>query len=53
MKIRDVKDTINSPYLCLVEIPAREDKAHQVEEIFEGIIVEKFPQLMKDTKPQF
>lgn len=34
MKIRDVKDTINSPYLYLVEIPAREDKAHQVEEIF-------------------
>ena len=46
--IRDLWDNIKRADLCIIRIPEGEEKGKGIENIFEGIITEDFPNL-KDT----
>jgi len=51
--IRDIWDNIKQANLCIIGIPEREEKEKGIENIFEEIMSENFPNLKKtDTKIQ-
>ena len=48
--IRDLWDNIKHANLCLIEIPEEEEK--RIENVFEEILAENFPNLYKETDIQ-
>ena len=50
--IRDLWDNIKWANLCIIGIPEGEEKEKGIENIFEEIMAEKFPNLKKETDIQ-
>ena len=50
--IRDLWDNIKCANLCIIGIPEREEKEKGIENVFEEMMAENFPNLKKETDIQ-
>ena len=50
--LRDYWDNIKHTNICIIGVPQREERAKGLENIFEDIIAENFPNLGKETVTQ-
>lgn len=51
-KLRDLEDRIRRSNLHLFRLPDRENRDHRRQAIFEVIMLEKLPDVMKDMSPE-
>ena len=50
VKVRDIeKNTMKSSTICLIRVPEGEKRENVVEEIFETLMVNHFPEVMIET----